>query len=137
MLPTMFITLLLVLQVCEGFKQNLHRQNMLTLSSTSTRITDNASKIVSSKYAWELDSAAMLEKSTFFIRPDSLLERCKEVVNMQIGINCADDLAEDFQFIFPVVGPLSKEEYLKAVGKLCMNVITCCGYLLFDFISIY
>jgi hypothetical protein len=117
MLPTMFITLILVLQLCDGFKQNFHRQNMLTLSSTSTRITDNASKIVSSTYAWELDSVAMLEKSTFFIRPDSLLKRCKEVVNMQIGINCADDLAEDFQFIFPVVGPLSKEEYLKAVGK--------------------
>lgn len=59
-------------------------------------------KIVSQKYKWELDNQAMLDKSTFAIKPYSLIERCKEVVDKQIGIDCAEDLAEEFQFIFPV-----------------------------------
>jgi len=75
-----------------------------------------ADKIATKKYSWELDTGAMLSKSTFKIKPAALIERCKKVVDGSIGLKNPDDLADDFKFIFPVVGPLSKDEYLKAVG---------------------
>lgn len=74
------------------------------------------SRIAGKKYKWELDSEKMLAQSTFPIKPEALIERAKEVIDNEIGIDCPDDLADNFVFQFPVVGPLSKEQYLKAVG---------------------
>ena len=84
--------------------------------STSVERYSPTTKIVSKRYKWELDRQAMVDKSDFPIRPNKLIERCKEVVDKGIGLQNPDDLAENFQFIFPVVGPLSKKEYLDAVG---------------------
>lgn len=63
---------------------------------------------VTTKYSWELDTAQMLRQSKFAIKPDALIARCKEVINGDIGLKNPDDIAEDFVFQFPVVGPLSK-----------------------------
>ena len=87
----------------------------LTMSSPVEVYQENK-KVISKRYSWELDTNAMLEKSTFAIKPHALVDRCKDVVDNGIGLKRADDLAENFQFIFPVVGPLSKAEYLEAVG---------------------
>lgn len=84
--------------------------------ATATQNKGAVERIVSKKYEWELDTSAMLSRSNFKIKPAALISRCKEVVNNGIGIKNPDDLSEDFQFIFPIIGPLSKEEYLKAVG---------------------
>jgi len=74
-----------------------------------------APKVYTKKYSWELDTKAMLAKSNFNIKPDTLIERCKEVVDKNIGLENPDDLADDFSFQFPVIGPLTKSEYIKAV----------------------
>ena len=84
--------------------------------SSNTDVYQPKNKMISKRYAWELDASAMLDKSTFAIRPNTLISICKEVVDNGIGLKKPDDLAESFQFIFPVVGPLSKAEYLDAVG---------------------
>ena len=60
----------------------------------------------------------MISKSTFKIKPAALVERTKAVINNGIGLKNADDLAEDFQFIFPVVGPLSKGIIIKTLTTL-------------------
>jgi hypothetical protein len=87
------------------------------LSSKSSVIE----KISTSKYNWELDQNAMLSKSTFKIKPNDLIQRCKIVVNNGIGLKEPNDLDDSFQFVFPVVGPLSKDEYLKAVGGFTLD----------------
>lgn len=61
---------------------------------------------------FELDVEKMISESTFEISPTALIERAKEVIENGIGLSHPDDLAEDFQFIFPVIGPLSKKSYL-------------------------
>ena len=69
------------------------------------------------KYAWELDTEKCLKESTFSYAPNELLSRCKEVIENKIGILNEDDLDDNFQFIFPVIGPLSKRKYLKTLRK--------------------
>merc|ERR1712146_530813 len=57
----------------------------------------------------EVSGIKKIVKSKFSIKPSVLISRCKEVVDNQIGLKNPEDLAEDFQFIFPYVGPLSKK----------------------------
>ena len=90
--------------------------NLLSPTKSGLTSLSDSVKISTSKYSWELDQNAMVSKSKFKIKPAALIERCKNVVNNGIGLKKSDDLADNFQFIFPVVGPLSKDEYLKAVG---------------------
>lgn len=70
--------------------------------SPTTASLPSTARIASRKYAWELDSSAMLAKSTFKIKPAALVERCKAVVDKGIGLQNPDDLAEDFVFQFPI-----------------------------------
>jgi len=57
----------------------------------------------------------MIKQNPFKIKPEQLIERCKQVIDNEIGLKNADDLAENFTFQFPIIGPLSKTEYLKAL----------------------
>ncbi len=68
-------------------------------------------------YQWELDTDKCLKESTFSYQPDDLIERCKEVIEHKIGLENENDLDDNFAFIFPVIGPLSKEKYLTTVRK--------------------
>lgn len=97
----MFVTVLLVLHV------------MFSPFASSSTLPI---KQISKKYKWELDTKTMLEKSKFKIKPNDLIDRCKAVVDNGIGLKSPDDLAEDFIFQFPIIGPLSKKAYLDAVG---------------------
>ena len=81
-----------------------------TFKQTNNRIFSNG------KYKWELDADAMLALSTFPIKPKDLIQRAKEVIDNQVGVDKPDDLAEDFIFQFPVVGPLTKDQYITAVS---------------------
>lgn len=83
--------------------------NLIKKAST-TSLPDN--KISTSRFQWELDQNAMISKSKFKIKPAALIERCKIVINNGIGLKNPNDLADDFQFIFPVVGPLKKGSIL-------------------------
>ncbi|KAJ1461018.1 hypothetical protein M885DRAFT_433110 [Pelagophyceae sp. CCMP2097] len=63
-----------------------------------------------------VDEAKLFEESTFEIKPDALIERAVEV--LRLGTGTKDDgacLAENFEFIAAVVGPLGKDEYLNAL----------------------
>lgn len=67
----------------------------------------------------EIDVTAAYEKSTFPISPDALIVRAKQVLSPDVGIGTKDDgacLADDFEFVAAVVGPISKVEYLNALN---------------------
>eukprot|EP00629_Pelagomonadales_sp_RCC1024_P003960 CAMPEP_0119260124 /NCGR_PEP_ID=MMETSP1329-20130426/659_1 /TAXON_ID=114041 /ORGANISM="Genus nov. species nov., Strain RCC1024" /LENGTH=273 /DNA_ID=CAMNT_0007259541 /DNA_START=74 /DNA_END=893 /DNA_ORIENTATION=- len=64
------------------------------------------------------DEEALYAASTFPIKPDALVARAKEV--LAAGVGTKDDgecLADSFEFVAAVVGPLPKDKYLKALGN--------------------
>lgn len=68
----------------------------------------------------ELDIAATMQKSKFPLRPEVLIDKAKAVLGCEFGTAAGADssiLAEDFQFVAPIVGPLSKTEFLNAFGS--------------------
>merc|ERR1711892_1490836 len=64
-----------------------------------------------------LDEKIMLSMSDFPIKPAELVEKCKNVVRHTFGAENPELLSEDFQFIFPVVGPLPKAEFIEAFSS--------------------
>jgi len=68
----------------------------------------------------EIDVQATLKKSTFPISPDTLIDTAREVVMSEFGTAQGNDgscLADDFQFVAPIVGPLSKKEFIRVFGS--------------------
>ncbi|KAG8462758.1 hypothetical protein KFE25_004734 [Diacronema lutheri] len=69
----------------------------------------------------ELDVAATLARSTFPLKPDDLISRTKAVLASEFGTREGSDatklLADDFQFVAPIVGPLTRAEFLRAFGS--------------------
>eukprot|EP00747_Dinoflagellata_sp_TGD_P000171 gnl/TRDRNA2_/TRDRNA2_100229_c1_seq1.p1 gnl/TRDRNA2_/TRDRNA2_100229_c1~~gnl/TRDRNA2_/TRDRNA2_100229_c1_seq1.p1 ORF type:complete len:204 (+),score=25.10 gnl/TRDRNA2_/TRDRNA2_100229_c1_seq1:26-613(+) len=61
----------------------------------------------------DVDEEAMIAQAAFPIGPKELIQRAKAILKKGLA-NSADDLADDFQFIGPVVGPLGKEPFVKA-----------------------
>merc|ERR1712048_1436690 len=58
--------------------------------------------------------------STFPIKPDKLIQMTKDIVASEFGTKEGSDascLTEDFQFVAPIVGPLTKSEFLRAFGS--------------------
>lgn len=67
----------------------------------------------------EVNVEAAYASSSFPIAPNDLVERAKEVLSPNIGIGTKDSgacLADDFEFVAAVVGPISKDEYLNALN---------------------
>lgn len=63
-----------------------------------------------------VDESAMIEKTAFKIPPNELVLLAKQfLVGNAIGAD-PNLLSEDFKFVGPVVGPLSKAEFVKAIG---------------------
>jgi len=60
-----------------------------------------------------IDEPRSLQKSSFGFSPAQLIEKTKTFVSKEVkfGSKNPDVLAEDFQFIFPIVGPLTKVEF--------------------------
>jgi len=77
--------------------------------------------VTQAQAAWgELDVEATLSHSTFPIKPTELICKAKEVLASEFGTAEGCDgscLADDFQFVAPIVGPLSKAEFLGAFGS--------------------
>eukprot|EP00933_Yihiella_yeosuensis_P005356 TRINITY_DN109856_c0_g1_i1.p1 TRINITY_DN109856_c0_g1~~TRINITY_DN109856_c0_g1_i1.p1 ORF type:complete len:281 (-),score=61.83 TRINITY_DN109856_c0_g1_i1:38-880(-) len=68
----------------------------------------------------ELDVAETMKQSKFPIDEEKLIAKAKEILASEFGTGPGCDgscLAEDFQFVAPIVGPLSKTEFLKAFGS--------------------
>ena len=78
---------------------------------------DGIQKVLDKDNQTILDVDAMLRESKFTIKPNNLIKRCKYILQNKVGLNDESDLADNFQFIFPVVGPLSKKEYLSTLRK--------------------
>ena len=68
-----------------------------------------------------LDSAATLATSTFPIGPEELIAKAKRVLAAEFGTKAGADpaalLSDDFQFVAPIVGPLSRAEFVRAFGS--------------------
>jgi len=80
-----------------------------------------------------LDERAMLANSDFPIKPADLVERCKDVIRHQMGAKKPELLSEDFQFIFPVVGPLQKTEFIEAFSSFKIEEAFTGNYNYFGF----
>lgn len=69
----------------------------------------------------ELDVNATLARSTFPVKPEDLIARTKVVLAAEFGTkpgcNAEELLADDFQFVAPIIGPLTRAEFLRAFGS--------------------
>jgi hypothetical protein len=94
----------------------------------TTSITFSAMALIAQSSAFSGAAAATFEvdidkafaASTFPIKPDGLIARAKEVLGPEINLGISDGgacLADDFTFVAAVVGPIGKDEYLKALGS--------------------
>lgn len=67
-----------------------------------------------------LDVEATMKRSSFPIKPEALVAKAKEIIACEFGTAQGADsscLAEDFQFVAPIVGPLTKAEFMRAFGS--------------------
>ena len=66
-----------------------------------------------------LDEAAALRDANFSLPPDELIGLAKRFLISRGGFGAdAELLSEEFQFVGPVVGPLSKNAFLSAIGSV-------------------
>ncbi|XRB03451.1 GONST5 protein [Pycnococcus provasolii] len=63
------------------------------------------------------DAAGMVASNGFPIAPDMLILQAKKVLAANNGCDDPDLLADDFKFVAPVVGPLSKKEFTNAFAS--------------------
>ena len=63
-----------------------------------------------------LDESGMLAAQEFPISPEELVSKAKDFISADYGADDTSLLADDFQFIGPFVGPLTKQQYLEALG---------------------
>ena len=82
--------------------------------AVSATVTDANADIADFLAKQMVDEAAMLANSTFPIAPEVLIATTKRILAKNSGAEEPGLLASDFKFVAPVVGPLSKEEFLKA-----------------------
>merc|ERR1712106_259894 len=80
-----------------------------------------------------LDEKIMLSMSDFPIKPAELVEKCKNVVRHTFGAEKPELLSKDFQFIFPVVGPLPKAEFIEAFSSFKIEEAFTGSYNYFGF----
>ena len=71
----------------------------------------------------EISSLFRFKASDFTFGPDELIAKAKTLLSEEVafGSKKPDVLAEDFQFIFPIVGPLNKTEFCTIFGGFKIN----------------
>ena len=82
----------------------------------STAVADKNDDISEFLATQMVDEAAMLASSTFPVSPETLIATTKRILAKNNGAEEPALLASDFVRVAPVVGPLGKEEFLKAFG---------------------
>ena len=66
-----------------------------------------------------LDEAAMLKEKAFAKTPDELIALSKKFLVSRGGFGADPELlSDDFKFVAPVVGPLSKTAFVNAIGSV-------------------
>ena len=83
----------------------------------STAVADKNDDISEFLATQMVDEAAMLASSTFPVSPETLIATTKRILAKNNGAEEPALLASDFKFVAPVVGPLGKEEFLKAFAS--------------------
>jgi hypothetical protein len=83
----------------------------------STAVADKNDDIAEFLATQMVDEAAMLASSTFPVSPETLIANTKRILAKNNGAEEPALLASDFKFVAPVVGPLGKEEFLKAFAS--------------------
>ena len=63
-----------------------------------------------------LDEPRMLDAQNFPIAPDDLIARAKDFIAADYGAEDPGMLADAFSFVGPFIGPLSKQQYIDALG---------------------
>ena len=101
-----------------------HKMRSFTLITTALLLATissiNGLSSVPTLIPGEVNSQLAYAKSKFPIASDDLINRAKEVLSPNIEIGTKDNgecLADDFEFVAAVVGPLPKKEYLDALGS--------------------
>jgi len=116
-------------------------RRVVSVVSSVTGIQKNSPKPWVQLYSTEpvvseeniLNESLMLSRSKFPIKPADLVQRCKNIVHQQFGAKQPDLLSEDFQFIFPVVGPLTKKEFTAAFSSFKVEEAFTGSYNYFGF----
>ena len=69
-----------------------------------------------------VDEAALLKEQGFARSPEDLIARAKTFLESRGGFGADPALmADEFKFMGPVVGPLSKDAFVKAIGSVDMD----------------
>jgi len=63
-----------------------------------------------------LDASAMLSAQSFPLTPEELVAKAKDFIEADYGGADSSWLADNFVFVGPFVGPLSRQQYLDALG---------------------
>lgn len=84
--------------------------------TTLEKVTSEDDKIKEFEKSSVVDEAAMLAEAQFPLEPVQLIKGAKRFLAYNQGVDKPELLDEDFVFMGPVVGPLTKAQYLKAVG---------------------
>lgn len=92
-------------------------QGDASAGDASTAVADKNDDIAEFLATQMVDEAAMLASSTFPVSPETLIANTKRILAKNNGAEEPALLASDFKFVAPVVGPLGKEEFLKAFAS--------------------
>lgn len=109
-----------VVDVCTGSGKNTVRNKAAWHQQRYSVVPVYAKEPSTGTGFGEIDLEATLAKSNFPIQPAALIEKAKAVLSSEFGTAGGSDgscLAEDFQFVAPIVGPLGKAEFRKAFGS--------------------
>ena len=98
----------------------LSRRIPSTLGSVDASMASAiASTATTGSMSMFVDEAGMLASAAFAISPDELIEKTKTFLASRGGFGADPALmADSFQFAGPVVGPLSKEAFVSAIGSV-------------------
>jgi len=69
----------------------------------------------------EVDEKTMIASSTFPIKSDKLIELTREFLAANNGCDNPELLSDDFTFAGPVVGPIPKNEFIKAFSSFSIT----------------
>lgn len=70
---------------------------------------------------YEVDEETMIANSSFPIKSDKLIELTREFLATNNGCDKPELLSEDFTFAGPVVGPISKQEFISAFSSFSIT----------------
>jgi len=73
------------------------------------------------KLKGEVDEATMLARSNFPIGPEELIFKTRQFLAANQGCSNPELLADTFQFVAPVVGPLDKASYVEALTNFKLH----------------